>query len=270
MDRVEELGSLHVLIEDGGEFGVDEGEEVGLLHDAASEDDAFGGEGEDEVGDGEGEVAGFEFPGRVVGGEVGSVVAPAASHGSAGGEAFEAVAVEGADASEGIRGDVVRNADVAHFGVDEAVEEFTVDDGTTSDAGADGEVDAVGETAGGSPASLGESGGVNVGVETDGDIEGPGESSGEVSELPASFGGGGDMAPGGRCGVEIDGAETANAEGFERAGGGKEFEATGYGFSGSGGGDDGGGEVVGAGACSADELGATGFDCSELFHGVWL
>ena len=76
------------------------------------------------------------------------------------------------------------------------------------------------------------------------------------------------MAPGWRAFVEIDRAEAADSDGFERTGGLEEFEATGDGFGRSGGGDDGGGEVVGAGACSADELGTAGFNCRKCFHGV--
>jgi hypothetical protein len=100
---------------------------------------------------------------------------------------------------------------VAHLGVEEAVQEVALDHGATADTRTDSEVDEGVEAACHSPAMFSESCAVDVGVEADRQSESPPHRSGQVGLSPAELGCRGDMSPGGRVRIRIDGAERGDA-----------------------------------------------------------
>ncbi len=206
---------------------------------------------------------GFEGPGGVGTGEVLTANAPASLHGMAGGETFEAIAMGETVAGEGIVREVVGDADVAHFGMGESVEELTVHHGSAADAGADGEVQEGIDAARSSPDVFAESGCVDVGIEEDAlDAGGFAEELDDWDALPGELGSGGDGAA-----AEVDGAEAADAEGvdFEAL---QERNGLGEGFVRSGGGEFFADEFVRAGTDAADEFGTAGFDARQFSHGI--
>ena len=59
VDGFQDLGCLDLVVEQRLDFGPDQGEEVGLLHDAAAENEPLGREDADEVDGGQGQVMGL-------------------------------------------------------------------------------------------------------------------------------------------------------------------------------------------------------------------
>lgn len=174
--------------------------------------------------------------------------------------------MEGTVTRKRIGGRVVRDADVPHFRVDQTVDKLTVHDCAPSDSGADGEINTVSETSGSPPARFGQSGSIHVSIEADRNAKRPGEGSGEVCKLPPGFGRSGDMTPRGRSWIEVNRAKAADAESGKRTLRLEKMDAAPDRLIRRGGGDNGGDEVIGAGADSANKLGPTGFNCSKLFH----
>jgi len=80
--------------------------------------------------------------------------------------------VEGAAAFVRIAMAVMGNGNVAHFRVEEAVQQTAIHHASPADAGADGQVDERVEPPGRSPALLTEGRGIDISVEAHGHVEG--------------------------------------------------------------------------------------------------
>ena len=106
---------------------------------------------------------------------------------------------------------------MTHLGVQEAVNDFSINHRAAANTGADRQVKDVRNAAPCTPAGFPGRGGVDVGVEADRYVERALHSSGEIEVLPFLLGRGSDVAEGGRFGVEIDRAESADADGAEIA-----------------------------------------------------
>src|SRR5207244_940885 len=115
-------------------------------------------------------------------------------------------------AGKGVGGEVVWDADVAHLGVEKAVDDLAVHERSSADSGADGKVKEVGEAAPRAPAGLAGGGGIDVSVESDRDLQGAVKGRGEIVLLPSDLRSRGDEAESGRLGVKIDGAKGADAD----------------------------------------------------------
>ena len=102
----------------------------------------------------------------------------------------------------------MRDADVAHFGVDQAVEQAAAEHSSAADAGADGQVEECIDVLGGAPAMFTEGGGIHVGIEKDLRAGGLPDNGCQRVVAPSEFGSSGD----GSC-SEVDGAEAADADG---------------------------------------------------------
>ena len=119
----------------------------------------------------------------------------------------------GARPVEGVGPAVVGDADVSHFGMARAVERAAGDDGSPSDARADGDIDQAVEVAAGSPAVLPEGGRVDVGVERDRQPQSLVDWANHVGVPPAGLGRRGDAAIGRRVEPQVEGAERAYPDG---------------------------------------------------------
>ena len=79
--------------------------------------------------------------------------------------------MERAGALEGVPGAIVRHANVAHFGVQQAVHHTPAGDSAAADSGADGEIEEIGKLASRAPAGLAEGRSVHICVEADRQVE---------------------------------------------------------------------------------------------------
>src|SRR5262245_4712374 len=80
---------------------------------------------------------------------------------------------------------VVRNADVPHLRVQEAVEQAPMDYSPTPDTSAGGDVQQGIKALGGSPALLSKRRGVHISIESDWETQSTAERPGQVSASPA-------------------------------------------------------------------------------------
>ena len=187
-------------------------EQVRLLHHAAAKNHSLGRECAYPAGESQREIAGLECPTGMVGGQFSGGNSPAGLQSRTTGEAFEAILVKRAPARIGIGLQIVRNPDVPHLGVQQAMNDFAIDQRAAADAGSHGEVEDVSDAATGSPAGFAGRRGVHVGVEADRNVERLLQGSGKVEVLPLLLGGGSDVAEGRGFGMEIDGSERADAD----------------------------------------------------------
>ena len=237
---------------------------MGLMHHSAAENDFLRWGDHEDIDAGLGEVVGLNIPRGVVGGEIFGGGLPAVLNGRSGGESFEAVFMKGAMAFEMIVG-VAFDSHVSHFGMARAVNEMTVDHDGSADSGADREIGGVFQTFGRTPGDLSEKGGIDVGVENGGDIEGFLKWSEKIGVGPAGLWRCRDMPVGGRIGIEVGGPEGTDGQSFGlpklRGGLGKELDESGDRLVGCGGGDAFPDEdVIGPRGQSRDHLGAAGFE----------
>jgi len=237
---------------------------MGLMHHSAAENDFLRWSDHEDIDAGLGEVVGLNIPRGVVGGEIFGGGLPAVLNGRSGGESFEAVFMKGAMAFEMIVG-VAFDSHVSHFGMARAVNEMTVDHDGSADSGADREIGGVFQTFGRTPGDLSEKGGIDVGVENGGDIEGFLKWSEKIGVGPAGLWRCRDMPVGGRIGIEVGGPEGADGQSFGlpklRRGLGKELDESGDRLVGCGGGDAFPDEdVIGPRGQSRDHFGAAGFE----------
>ena len=234
------------------------------MHHAAAENDFLRRGDHEDIEAGLGEVVGLNIPGGVVGGEIFGGGLPAVLNGRSGGESFEAVFVKGAMAFEMIVG-VAFDSHVSHFGMARAVNEMTIYHDGSADSGADGEIGGVFQTFGGAPGDFSEKGGIDVGVENGGNIEGFLKWSEKIGVGPTGLWRCRDMPVGGRIGIEVGGPEGADGQSCGlpelRRGLGEEVDESGNRFFGCGGGDAFPDEdVIGARSQSRDHFGAAGFE----------
>src|ERR1700722_8628519 len=107
--------------------------------------------------------------------------------------------------------------DMADLRMHQPVNRHPVDQHATADSGADGEVNEIIDVSRRSPAMLGQSGRVDVGIETDGAGEFPRESARNIGVAPPRFRSLTDETVLGGSLVEFHGTERADAYGGERA-----------------------------------------------------
>ncbi len=238
------------------------------MHHAAAENDFLRRGDHEDIEAGLSEVVGLNIPRGVVGGEIFGGGLPAVLNGRSGGESFEAVFVKGAMAFEMIVG-VSFESHVSHFGMARAVNEMTIDHDGSADSGADGEIGGVFQTFGRTPGDFSEKGGIDVGVENGGDIEGFLKWSEKIGVGPTGLWRCRDMPVGGRIGIEVGGPEGADGQSFGlpelRRGLGEEADESGDRLVGCGGGNAFPNEdVIGPRGQSCDHFGAAGFEgCDE-------
>ena len=93
---------INIAVQNSRHLLVDQREELALLRYPAADHDALRGEGGDVARQGVGNISSFKVPGGVVGRQRLSRLPPAFFQGGASRQPLEAVAVEWADAGEGI------------------------------------------------------------------------------------------------------------------------------------------------------------------------
>src|SRR5450631_949830 len=93
----------------------------------------------------------------------------------------------------------------------------TVDDRATSDAGANGEIEKVGQVLGGAPAGFAERRGIHIGVKTNRDAESVTHRARQIVILPARLRRGRDIAELKRSAVEINRPKRTDPHGFQFA-----------------------------------------------------
>lgn len=234
------------------------------MHHAAAEDDFLRWGDHEQIEAGLSKVVGLNIPRGVVGGEIFGGGLPAVLNGRSGGESFEAVFVKGAMAFEMIVG-VAFDSHVSHFGMARAVNEMTIDYDGSADSGADGEISGVFQTLSRTPGDFSEKGGIDIGVENSGDIEGLLKWSEKIGVGPAGLWRCRDIPVGGRIGIEVGGPEGADGQSFGlpelRRSLGEEVDESGYRLVGCGGGntfpDE---DVIGPRGQTRDHFGAAGFE----------
>ena len=107
---------------------------------------------------------------------------------------------------------VARDQDVAGLGMHHAVHELAAREHAGAHAGADGQVDNVGEALGATKGDLAQAGDVDVGVVAAGNIELVLDSAQQVKVAPCRFGRLQDLAVLGRGRVDCGGAKGADAQ----------------------------------------------------------
>ena len=156
----------------------------------------------------------------------------------------------------------VRNADVTHLGMEEAVQHAPIGDCAAADSRAHGEIKEIRQPLCGSPASFAEGGSVHVRIEPDGYAEGLADGAGEIAVAPAGLGCGSDVPAGGGARVQVHRAEGGDADGLQLPAAEK-LDARADGGIRRSCGDLDEGEIVRSGSRAAHELGAAGFDCAK-------
>ena len=218
LDVLKHNRSLNVPVEERLHFASDEREEVWLIHHAAAQDDALRGEDAHEVDTGQRQVARLQLPGRVIERQAFGGNSPARLHGRPTCQPFQAIAVIGADAREGVRRLIARQADMAHFGMQQAVHHSPVDDAASADARSYSQIDEGIEALSRAPAPFAQRGAVDIGIKTNGYIQRATDGANHVSVRPTRLGSCGDRAVVGRASMQRDGAERPDTDGSELIG----------------------------------------------------
>ena len=184
-----------------------------LIHDSAAEDDPLRRERADEVDQRQGEVLRFQYPGRMVRLQFRAGPSPAAFDGRAGREAFQAVAVKGANAGKRVRRQIVRQPDVTHLGMDQPVHQLSADKPAAADAGADRQVQERVQPLRRAPLRFAHRGHVDVRVEADLQAQFSPQHACELRVPPTGFGRGRDVAERRRSWIRVDRSERRDADG---------------------------------------------------------
>ncbi|HLI82793.1 MAG TPA: hypothetical protein VKV17_02690 [Bryobacteraceae bacterium] len=145
----------------------------------------------------------------------------------------------------------------------QSVEGPAIDQRASANPGAYGDIQEIADSLPRSPAGLAQCGGVDVGIETGGQLEGAADRAGQIEIPPGALGSGGDVAVCRRAGMEIDRAERADSDGRES---GPRAEEGNHGVQGgfrSSGGNDAAFQILRTGSDGAHKLRSSGFDCSE-------
>lgn len=270
-DVVENGRGLQVAVEEFAD-GIVERRQVEPLHHPASKYQPLRGHRADEVHQSGGEIVDFKAPCRVAGRNQMAGHSPPPAHRFSGSQALEAVAVPGTAASEWIGLPVVWHAHVAHFRMEQAMQQAAVHHGAAADSRADGEINKCVEVKGRAPSSLSERRGIDVGIECHPRNAGARpDGSHDVKVLPPLFRRGRNAAESGRVRMKIDGAKGADSDGLQLCVGGAGVEERDGGADGLTG--RGGGklralpQVRWSGSNRADKLRAAGFESAEaIFH----
>src|SRR5450432_468977 len=98
----------------------------------------------------------------------------------------------------------MRNPNVSHLRMHQAMENAAIDDGAAADASANSEIDEVSQVLGRSPAGLAERGRVHIGVKTNRHRESIPNCARQIVILPPSLRRGGDVAESKRGAVQIN------------------------------------------------------------------
>lgn len=163
-----------------------------------------------------GEIISDDQVGWMVGGELAQLGPPARPDSRTAGQSLQTGAVKGTDPGKGRIGGMKARPEMAHLRVAQAPMHLTIDDKPTTDPGTYGHIDTGPVAAARPPTRLGETCGIDVGLQGHRNPQGAVEVSGEVGILPARLGGSGDMAPSGGSRVQVEGTETGHSDRPER------------------------------------------------------
>src|SRR5581483_2415933 len=177
------------------------------LHDPAAENDALGRQGADPVRKAKGEIVGFEHPGRMIDRQVARWFTPSLLNRGTRGEPFQAVAMKWTATRIAVLLPIMRDSNMPHFGVNQAVQELPIHDDAATDSGPNGEVEEVRNRLRSSPTCFAQGGCVHVRVEADRYIKCRANPSDEIKVLPANLGSRSDVAKGWRGRTQVDRAK---------------------------------------------------------------
>jgi len=145
---------LDIAVQGSYRFLSDERHQLWLLGHTTANDNPLRREGANKASQGQGNIVRLQFPGRMIGRQGFCLLPPALLHSGAGSQPFETIAMKRAVAFEGVKRFIVRERDVSHFGVQQAVRKLPVDQRPTADACADCQVDEGIQSLGSAPAPL--------------------------------------------------------------------------------------------------------------------
>ncbi len=186
VDRLVERGAVDVAGKLLGQGLARRGQHLrlGHPHPAADQNPLRRGD-QDEAGQHLADILSGDQPGRVVGRYVLGRHARAGGDRRTGGEAFQAIAVDRADAGKIVAGDPPHH-DMAHLGMEQAMDRPAVGDQAAADPGPDRQIGNDVEAGAAAPAPFGQRGGVDVGVDRDPAVQAVGHAA-DVEPLPAGF-----------------------------------------------------------------------------------
>ena len=187
INALEDRRHADVAVEQTEEFFANHWEEQFLLHDAAAEENALRRQSADPGGKSHGEIAGFEFPGGMIGRKLWRRSSPASLDGGARSEAFETILVVGATAGERILVRIMRNANMSHLGVEQSVDDLAVHYGSAADSGSYGEIEEVGNATARTPAGFACGRRIDVGIKANGNVERALQGARQVTLLPVGL-----------------------------------------------------------------------------------
>ena len=236
----------------------------------AAESEGFSLQDHDVVADGLAQIEGLHVPDLGHIGQLNTLPAPALLQRGTCCQTLQAIVVEGAVAMlQGVMG-MAGQQDVTALGMDHAVVGLAVDDDANTDAGANGDVDAVLHVLGAAPGSFAKSGSVDVGVEAHGNSQSLLKLSDNGIVVPGQLGGRGDITISRRIAVQVHRAKAANAQGADALIA-EERDHFRHGFRRCAGGDTYALNNVAVFVTDgADHLGAAGFQGAKKFHIVQL
>jgi peptidyl-prolyl cis-trans isomerase C len=219
------------------------------------------------VQDAEREVLALQVPSRMTVREQVSRLSPARFDSRPRCQPLQTITVVWAIARERIAQAIVWDANVPHLGMQTPVQQPAIQHGAPADAGADSDIDKIGESARRAPAMFRQGRGVHVGIERDRHTQGPADCPGKIAVPPTGFRRRRNVAEGGRFPVRIDGPERCDSDGRDLWASLKELDSARDSFIGLGGGKLGRLDVGGPGSHGTNKLGSSGFDSSETWHG---
>ncbi len=132
---------------------------------------------------------------------------PSALDRRAGGQSLQAVAVERAHPFEWIDGSVVGDSNVAHLGVQQAMERFPFDQNAAANSCSDRHVQKGIQALRRTPPSLPQGSGIDIRLNGNRDLQGAQEGRPQVGVGPTGLGGRSDPAEAGGLRIEVDRAE---------------------------------------------------------------
>src|SRR5258706_14918863 len=169
--------------------------QAGMFGNAAAQHNPLRGVGVDQVGQREGDVLRFQVPGGMIVRERFSALATAFFHGEAGGQPFEAIPMERANAREWVLFPVVRYEDVSDFGVYQPVNWSAISEYPNPYPGSDGHIyKRVQGFVLQCPVMFTESSGIDVGIECNRPVQGPLDAAAQIHLTPVWLGCGCDIA----------------------------------------------------------------------------
>ena len=149
-------------------------------------------------------------------------MAPTSFNGRARGQSFQTIAVIGTIAWKWIAHAIMGDANVAHLGMQPAMQQTAIDQRASAQACSNRDIEEAAQTARGAPTGLGQRGGVHIGIENNRRPERPANCPGKIEVLPGRFWRGGDVTEQGRFRIRIDRSERSDSNGRHRLAGPKE------------------------------------------------